>query len=99
MKQSPLVRSRNFLVSYDISDDVRRSAISKMLTGWGTRVQLSLFECLLTEIELSSMLRELNELMVPEDDNILVHQCAAVGQPTHACLAAPQGTEQAFWVV
>lgn len=33
------------LVSYDISGDRDRLAVSKILLGWGERVQKSVFEC------------------------------------------------------
>jgi CRISPR-associated protein Cas2 len=38
-----------YLVSYDISDDKRRTRVHSALTGFGIWVQYSLFECFLDQ--------------------------------------------------
>ena len=89
---------RRYLVSYDIPDDSRRSAIAHLLSGWGVRVQFSVFECDLQALELTQMLRALGELMVESDDSILVHQCAAVGTPKHSAMCRRPAVQADFWV-
>ncbi|MDR1568783.1 MAG: CRISPR-associated endonuclease Cas2, partial [Streptococcaceae bacterium] len=41
---------RYYLVSYDISDDTRLRKVHKLLKGYGTRWQRSVFFCKLKEI-------------------------------------------------
>ena len=41
-----------YVISYDVPEDRRRSKIHKLLTGYGTWVQYSVFECFLTDKEL-----------------------------------------------
>jgi len=38
-----------YLVSYDIVDDRRRNKLARVLQGYGTRVQYSVFECRLSK--------------------------------------------------
>jgi len=39
------------LVAYDLSDDQTRRRVAKLLSGYGTRVQRSVFECRLSKRE------------------------------------------------
>ena len=34
-----------YLITYDIADDRRREDVATLLSGYGPRVQLSVFEC------------------------------------------------------
>jgi CRISPR-associated protein Cas2 len=34
-----------YLITYDIADDRRREDVATVLSGYGPRVQLSVFEC------------------------------------------------------
>lgn len=43
------------VVSYDIPDDRRRTRLHKQLKGFGTRVQYSVFECILDEAQFARM--------------------------------------------
>lgn len=38
----------NYVVAYDVSDDKERHQVSKVLEGFGERVQGSVFECVLS---------------------------------------------------
>jgi len=52
-------RNRNgkvfIVVAYDISDDRRRTRLHKKLKGFGTPVQYSVFECILSPKDLERM--------------------------------------------
>ena len=54
-----------YIVAYDISDDRRRTRIHKVLSGFGSWTQYSLFECFLSKKELillkAKLARHLNE--------------------------------------
>ena len=58
-----------WVVSYDIPNDKRRRNVSKVLEGYGRRVQYSVFECELNEEKIKKLetllLREIDK---QEDD-------------------------------
>jgi CRISPR-associated protein Cas2 len=62
------------VVSYDITDNKRRSRIAKALKGYGFRVQDSVFECHPDEREYEEMKKELEKLALKEDDSLRYYQ-------------------------
>lgn len=56
-----------FVIAYDISDDTRRTRLSRFLEGYGERVQLSVFECDLDEHRARRMVRGLGRLLTDTD--------------------------------
>jgi CRISPR-associated protein Cas2 len=58
------------VISYDISDDKRRTKIHKALTSYGQWMQFSLFECHLSEAEYARLRNRLNKLIKPERDSV-----------------------------
>jgi CRISPR-associated protein Cas2 len=61
---------RFILVTYDIEDDRRRTKIHKLLEGYGSAVQFSVFECFISEEEYAEMRMRLQRLLDtnhPED--------------------------------
>ncbi len=62
---------KNFIiVSYDISDNKRRTKVHKALKAYGDWVQYSIFECNLTKTEYAKLRSRLNPLIDMEEDNI-----------------------------
>lgn len=59
-----------WVISYDIKDDKRRLKIAKTLEDYGTRVQYSVFECILTDEYLNRLKRRLERLIKVEEDSI-----------------------------
>jgi CRISPR-associated protein Cas2 len=55
------------VVSYDISDDRRRTKVMKALKGFGTHVQYSVFECRLEAKDLDAMRKQLKRLAARQD--------------------------------
>ncbi len=58
-----MARFSDYAVVYDITDDLERARIDKVLKGFGFRVQKSVFECRMdkkTKNELVQKLRDLN---------------------------------------
>lgn len=51
------------VVSYDISDNKRRSKIAKIMEGYGYRVQYSVFECELDRKKLAELMQRLRPLV------------------------------------
>jgi CRISPR-associated protein Cas2 len=58
-----------WVVSYDIPNDKRRRQVSKVLEGYGRRVQYSVFECDLDEVKITRLeLALMKEIDEQEDD-------------------------------
>jgi len=57
------MKKRFVVVSYDISDDVRRNQIFKCLKKYGQHVQYSVFECELIEKDYVRMRHELERVI------------------------------------
>ena len=58
------------LVSYDISEDKRRTKIHNILKSYGQWVQYSVFECDLTKTQYAKLRYRLNKQINAETDSI-----------------------------
>ena len=58
------------IVTYDISEDNRRTKIHKALNSYGQWMQFSVFECTLTAAEYARLRNRLSKLIRPETDSI-----------------------------
>lgn len=58
------------LVTYDISDDRRRTRLHDELLAYGTPVQYSVFECLLSARDLARMKRAVRKRIRPRLDRV-----------------------------
>lgn len=72
---------RRYLVTYDIPEDRKRLAVSRLLTGFGIRVQWSVFECCLNSRELRMLMAELIRKIDPDTDRIAIYECGVSGTP------------------
>lgn len=61
------------LVAYDIAADRRRRKIAQVLENYGSRVNFSVFECLVSVPDSRKMMQELSGLMKAGKDAILVY--------------------------
>lgn len=59
-----------YVISYDIPDDRRRAHLAKVLKGFGTRVQYSVFEAQLTRSQFKQMKQAVNSVIDPDEDAI-----------------------------
>ena len=63
-----------YVVTYDIADDRRREDVATLLSGYGPRVQLSVFECdLRTRREAAALQAKLRELIDPVEDQVRLY--------------------------
>jgi len=63
-----------YVVAYDIADDGRREDVATLLSGYGPRVQLSVFECdLRTRREAGALQAKLREIIDPVEDQVRVY--------------------------
>ncbi len=58
------------IVSYDISDDRRRTRVMKTLKDFGAHVQYSVFECDLKRDDYQRLRQKLDEVIDKKKDNI-----------------------------
>lgn len=60
----------HIVITYDISEDKRRTKIHKVLSSYGQWMQFSVFECNLTKTEYARLRNRLNKLIQAEQDSI-----------------------------
>jgi CRISPR-associated protein Cas2 len=58
------------VVTYDISEDKRRTKIHDILKSYGQWMQYSVFECDLSQTEYAKLRHRLSKLIAPETDSI-----------------------------
>lgn len=78
-------KMRNWvLISYDIPDDRRRTKVMKTLSGYGRRVQYSVFECELRPADLENLKVRLRQLIHADADDVRFYQLceACLGKTT-----------------
>lgn len=62
-----------YVVSYDITDDPRRTKIANILEDFGDRVQYSVFECILDQGLLEKMISRLEKVVKEDEDSVRVY--------------------------
>ena len=90
-----------YVVTYDIADDSRREDVATLLSGYGPRVQLSVFECdLRTRREAAALRSRLRELIDPVEDQVRLYPLDASAARQVAVIGARVIEErQDFWIV
>ena len=66
-------RKHFYVVTYDISDDKRRNKVVKVLEAIGTRMNFSVFECLLTDIQYRNMCKQLEKIVIRREDWVNIY--------------------------
>jgi CRISPR-associated protein Cas2 len=69
-----------FVVSYDISDDKRRTKMHSILKSYGQWVQYSMFECELSPTQYAKLRSRLSKLLKSDTDNIRFYSLCACCQ-------------------
>ncbi|MBM4283162.1 MAG: CRISPR-associated endonuclease Cas2 [Deltaproteobacteria bacterium] len=63
---------RLFLVSYDVADDKRRARIAAVLSGYGQRLQFSVFVVLASATQHARLRGELQDALDADSDQVLL---------------------------
>ncbi|MEK7281240.1 MAG: CRISPR-associated endonuclease Cas2 [Chloroflexota bacterium] len=87
------------VVCYDIPDDRRRTKIGKILEGYGSRVQWSVFECDLTEKQMQKLKERLAKVTGKEDTLRYYHLCAGCVLKVEVVNGPPVTASQSYFVV
>lgn len=69
---------RHFLVSYDISDDKRRTKVFQTLQANGDHAQFSVFLCQLNPVELARLRATVAPLINAAEDQIMIVELGKV---------------------
>jgi CRISPR-associated protein Cas2 len=72
---------RHYVVSYDISDDRRRTQVFKMLYGYGDHAQYSVFFCELSARELAILRTKLREAINNGEDQVMLIDLGGAAKP------------------
>jgi CRISPR-associated protein Cas2 len=92
---------RFVVVAYDIPNDRRRTKLFNALHNFGTPVQFSLFEAMISDAELEQMQAKIRTIIKPRLDHVRIYQlcgaCRKLIEATEAG-AEPAG-EESVWVV
>jgi CRISPR-associated protein Cas2 len=67
-----------YVVSYDVTDNKRRTKIANALLGFGERVQRSVFECLLDARQYHALRGQLDKLIDAEKDSVRFYNLGAI---------------------
>ncbi len=70
MRSSSSSQNTFYVIAYDIPDDRRRTKIHKILSGFGTWTQYSLFECFLSKKELVQLKAKLAKHLEETQDSV-----------------------------
>ncbi len=66
-----------YLIIYDLPDskaaNKRRNRLHKLLSGYGTWTQFSVFECFLTAIQFAKLQTQLEKLIQPQEDSVRIY--------------------------
>lgn len=90
-----------YVVTYDIADGRRRENVATLLSGYGPRVQLSVFECdLRTRREAAALQAKIRELIDPVEDQVRLYPLddRTAGQMT-VIGARTIEERQDFWII
>ena len=89
------------VVVYDIPNDRRRTKLHNALKDYGTPVQYSVFECLVTDAELARMKRAVARVIKPRLDHVRYYYlCAACQKRIETTRAGQEpASEEDLWMV
>lgn len=59
-----------YIISYDVVKNSKRNRISKKLKNYGTRVQKSVFECVITEKQYYQLKEKLEQIIDRQTDSL-----------------------------
>jgi CRISPR-associated protein Cas2 len=72
---------RHYVVTYDVSDDKRRSEVFKALAGAGDWAQYSVFFCELSDQELVELRIKLRDAINKQQDQVLIIDLGQAARP------------------
>lgn len=89
------------VVAYDVADDLRRERLATLLSGYGPRVQLSVFECeVRTRKEVSQLRGRIRETIDRELDQVRIYELSKDAASKTVIIGAREIEERRdFWLI
>lgn len=81
---------KRYLIAYDIRDDRRLRRVCKLMEGYGTRLQYSVFLCDLSDREILLWEAEINQLMAIDVDSVVYVDIGTTELATVQVIGAPR---------
>lgn len=88
-----------YVIAYDIPDDRRRTKVHKILCGFGTWTQYSLFECFLSKKELVLLKSKLARHLEDTQDSVRFYPLCAACVEKVETVGGPPPTEDMLYIV
>jgi CRISPR-associated protein Cas2 len=66
------MKTKYCLICYDIEDNKRRTKLSDLLSGYGVRVNYSVFEIIISPVKFKKLLSQINQI-ADKKDNIRIY--------------------------
>lgn len=82
-----------YLVVYDITNNKRRNRVHKLLLGYGTPVQYSVFECLITTDEKKELEKKIRKRIKPQLDHVRFYRICGACQKEISIMGRSEVTE------
>ena len=73
VKNKTRVKRNHYILIYDIESDKKRNKLSKLLEGYGKRIQKSCFEMKLSKQELRALYKRIHHYEI-EDDSVIIYK-------------------------
>jgi CRISPR-associated protein Cas2 len=87
------------VVSYDISEDKRRTKIHSILKSYGQWVQFSIFECELSQTQYAKLRSRLAKQIKPQEDSIRFYFLCACCQGKIERIGGEQPRDETIFFV
>ena len=85
------------IIAYDIVKTRKRNKVAEILKDYGIRIQKSVFECRLNDVDLNRLTQKLSEAIDKKTDSILIYYlCEACVKQMHFLGVQPVSLEKDF---
>jgi CRISPR-associated protein Cas2 len=74
------MQTRYYVISYDVSDDKRRTRVFDVVRSWGNPLQYSVFEAELSPRQLAMLETELDAVVHHDEDQVLIFDMGPVAR-------------------
>jgi CRISPR-associated protein Cas2 len=99
LKTIPIGQKTCYIIAYDIPSDRRRTKIHKVLTGFGTWTQYSLFECFLSKKEFIQLKAKLAKHIEDTQDSVRFYPLCANCLDRVETVGGQPPTEETLFIV
>ena len=62
-----------YIIAYDISNDKKRNRMAELLSKWGRRINLSVFECIFTKSQLAKIKEKIEKSIDNNTDSVKIY--------------------------